>query len=263
MLVVGRQDVGMRETLVLLHGFTQTGRSWLPVLAALGPARYRAIAPDLRGHGDAGRRRPIGFDELVADVLDAVEGDFTLVGYSQGGRVALHVALVAPERVRALVLVSTTAGIEDPAERAERVVADEALAARIEGQGIEAAARAWAAQALFGGQTPEVRELSHEDRLRNDPVNLAAALRGIGTGVMAPLWDRLGELTMPAAVVVGERDEKFVQLGRRLADELPDASFSLVPAAGHALPIEAPDAIAAAIGSLQPSQPAPRPDGIA
>ena len=263
MLVVGGQDVGMRETLVLLHGFTQTGRSWSPVLAALGPGRYRALAPDLRGHGDAGGRRPIGFGEVVADVLGAVDGDFTLVGYSQGGRVALHVALAAPERVRALVLVSTTAGIEDPAERAERVVADEALAARIEGQGIEAVARAWAAQALFGGQTEEVRELSHQDRLRNDPRNLAAALRGIGTGVMAPLWDRLAELTMPAAVVVGERDEKFARLGRRLADELPDASFSLVPGAGHALPLEAPGAIAAAIASVQPERRTSRRAGSA
>ena len=77
----------------------------------------------------------------------------------------------------------------------------------------------------------------------------------IGTGVMQPVWDRLSDLTMPAAVVVGERDEKFVRFGRRLAEELPDASFSLVGGAGHALPLEAPEAIAAAIASL----PAPAP----
>ena len=64
----------MRETLVLLHGFTQTGRSWDPVLAVLGEARYRPVAPDLRGHGDAGAMRPIGFDEIVDDVL-GVAGD--------------------------------------------------------------------------------------------------------------------------------------------------------------------------------------------
>jgi 2-succinyl-6-hydroxy-2,4-cyclohexadiene-1-carboxylate synthase len=238
----------MRETLVLLHGFTQTGRSWSPVLAALGPARYRAIAPDLRGHGESGARRPIGFPEVVADVLGAVDGDFTLVGYSQGGRVALHVALAVPERIRRLVLVSTTAGIADPAERAARRAADELLATRMEQQGMEAVARAWAAQALFSGQSEEVREVAHADRLRNDPANLAAALRGIGTGVMQPLWERLPELRMPAAVVVGERDDKFVALGRRLAEGLPGASFTLVPGTGHALPLEVPEAVAAAIG---------------
>ncbi len=248
MLVDGRQDVGMRETLVLLHGFTQTGRSWEPVLAALGEARYRPVAPDLRGHGDNGAVRPIGFDEIVADVLAAAgDGDFTLVGYSQGGRIGLHVALAARERIRRLVLVSTTAGIDAAADREARVASDERLAQRMEGQGIDAAARAWATQALFGGQTQEVSELAHEDRLRNDPRHLAAALRGVGTGRMTPLWDRLPELTMPAAVVVGARDRKFVDLGRRLADGLPDASFTLVPDAGHALPLERPAAVAAAI----------------
>jgi 2-succinyl-6-hydroxy-2,4-cyclohexadiene-1-carboxylate synthase len=64
---------------------------------------------------------------------------------------------------------------------------------------------------------------------------------------MTPLWDRLHELTMPAAVLVGARDEKFVDLGRRLADTLPDASFAIVPDAGHALPLEAPEAVAAAL----------------
>jgi 2-succinyl-6-hydroxy-2,4-cyclohexadiene-1-carboxylate synthase len=238
----------MGGTLVLLHGFTQTGRSWSPVLAALGDGTYKPVAPDIRGHGDAGATRPIGFGEVVADVLAAAgDGSFTLAGYSQGGRIALYVALAVPERVRRLVLISTTAGIDDPAERAARRASDEVLAARMAGQGIDVAARAWAAQALFGGQTEEVFALAHEDRLRNDPANLAAALRGIGTGEMAPLWDRLSALEMPASVIVGERDRKFVELGRRLADSLPDATFTVVPGAGHALPLEAPEAVAAAL----------------
>jgi 2-succinyl-6-hydroxy-2,4-cyclohexadiene-1-carboxylate synthase len=238
----------MSGTLLLLHGFTQTGRSWSPVLAALGDGTYRPVAPDIRGHGDAGDHRPIGFDEVVADALEAAgDGPFTLVGYSQGGRIALHVALAAPERVQRLVLVSTTAGIDAEEDRVRRRAADEVIAARMEGQGIEVAARAWAAQALFGGQTEQVFALAHEDRLRNDPANLAAALRGIGTGRMAPLWDRLHELTMPAAVLVGARDLKFVDLGRRLAEGLPDASFTVVPEAGHALPLEAPEAVVAAL----------------
>jgi 2-succinyl-6-hydroxy-2,4-cyclohexadiene-1-carboxylate synthase len=242
----------MRETLVLLHGFTQTGRSWDPVLAVLCQSRSRPVAPDLRGHGDAGSVRPIGFDEIAGDVLAAAgDGPFTLVGYSQGGRIGLHLALAAPHRVQRLVLVSTTAGLEDPAAREARVASDEQLARRMEGQGIDAAARAWAAQALFGGQTPEVAALAHEDRLRNDPKDLADVLRGVGTGRMTPLWDRLPELTMPSAVIVGERDRKFVELGRRLADGLPDATFTLVPDAGHALPWEKPAAIADVISGAR------------
>jgi pimeloyl-ACP methyl ester carboxylesterase len=64
---------------------------------------------------------------------------------------------------------------------------------------------------------------------------------------MAPLWARLGELTMPVTVVAGERDERYVALGERLAAALPDGELTVVPGAGHALPLEAPAAVAAAI----------------
>ncbi|MDQ3675628.1 MAG: alpha/beta fold hydrolase, partial [Actinomycetota bacterium] len=85
------------------------------------------------------------------------------------------------------------------------------------------------------------------DRLTNAPADLAAALRGLGTGAMSPLWGRLGELRMPVAVVAGERDVKFVALAERLARELADARLEIVPDAGHALPLEAPAALARAI----------------
>lgn len=234
----------MSERLVLLHGFTQTGRSWDAVVDALGSQRYTAVAPDLRGHGEAAGARPITFDAITADVLAPQPGPFVLAGYSMGGRIALHVALAAPERVTRLVLVATTAGIDDDGERAARRAADEALADRMEGQPIETLAAAWGAQPLFATQPPEARAAAHADRLRNDPHGLAASLRGVGTGVMAPLWDRLGELTMPVDVVAGARDEKFCAIGERLAAAIPQARLTVVPDAGHALPLEAPGALA-------------------
>jgi 2-succinyl-6-hydroxy-2,4-cyclohexadiene-1-carboxylate synthase len=237
----------MPATVVLLHGFAGTGRAWDGVIGALERERYRAIAPDLRGHGAAGAARPINFDACAADVLAVAPERFTLCGYSMGGRIALQVALEAPARVERVVLVATTAGIEDDGERAERRAADERLAAFAERATIEAFADRWTAQPLFAGTPPDAARARHEDLLRNDPLALAAALRGIGTGAMAPLWERLGELTMPATVVVGERDAKFVALGERLADALPDASLVVVPGAGHGLPREAPEALAAAL----------------
>ncbi|HET8754740.1 MAG TPA: alpha/beta fold hydrolase, partial [Solirubrobacteraceae bacterium] len=151
---------------VLLHGFTQTRQSWRRTVAALG-GRYRAIAPDLPGHGSASQRRPASISASVAYVR-AIGGDaFTLVGYSMGGRIALTAALALPSHVRRLVLVGASPGLADPAERAARRQADDALADRIEAIGIEAFAREWGAQALFAGQDERVAAAAHADRLRN------------------------------------------------------------------------------------------------
>jgi len=235
------------ETVVLLHGFAGTGRLWDPVVARLDGERYRPLAPDLRGHGTAATRRPVSFEACVEDVLGLVAHPFTLAGYSMGGRIALQAALAAPERVDRLVLVATTAGIEDPPERERRRAGDEALADQIEHATIDDFIVRWTAQPLFAGTPPEAAALWHADMLENDPAALAAALRGIGTGVMKPLWDRLSELRMPATVVAGERDAKFVALGQRLANELPNGELVIVDGAGHGIPREDPAAVAAAI----------------
>ena len=244
---------GVPEPLLLLHGFTQTGRGWDEVVRHLDGERYRALAPDIRGHGAAAARRPIDFAACAADAAGLVAGRFALAGYSQGGRLALHVALAHPERVTRLVLVSATAGIQDGAERARRRASDDELARWMERDGrlMSEVADRWGAHPLFATQSAAVAAAARADRLANRPADLAAALRGIGTGVMAPLWERLSELTMPVAVLAGELDRKFVALGERLAAALPQATLTIVAGAGHALPLEAPAAVAGALGGLR------------
>jgi 2-succinyl-6-hydroxy-2,4-cyclohexadiene-1-carboxylate synthase len=239
----------VRSALVLLHGFAGTRHSWEPVIARLEGERYRPVALDLRGHGDAADARPVTFAACVADVLAATAGRFALCGYSMGGRLALHVALAAPERVTRLVLLSTAAGIDDAGERATRARADAALAADLERGTIDAFADRWTAQPLFAGTPPAARAAWREDILRNHPAGLAAALRGVGAGVMEPLWDRLGRLELPATVAAGERDARYVALAQRLAHALPNAELVVVPGAGHGLPREAPAAVARLIGA--------------
>jgi 2-succinyl-6-hydroxy-2,4-cyclohexadiene-1-carboxylate synthase len=232
-----------RPTIVLLHGFTQTGASWQPLVAALGE-RYRPLAPDIRGHGAAAARRPVSFAACVGDVAALAPERFALAGYSMGARLALHVALALPDGVERLALVGGTPGMEDPAERAERRAADERLAAEIERSTIEEFAARWARQPLLADQPPRVRAAAHADRLRNTPAGLAAALRGTGTGAMEPLWDRLGELAMPVVLAVGERDERFRAVAERMARAMPHADLVVVPHAGHAAHLEAPAAVA-------------------
>jgi 2-succinyl-6-hydroxy-2,4-cyclohexadiene-1-carboxylate synthase len=235
----------MPADLVLLHGFTQTGASWDGVTRAL-PGRYRALAPELGA----------GPWEAELDRLEALAPDgCVLAGYSMGGRLALALALRRPGRVGRLVLVSASPGLAGAEERAARRAADAALAERIEAVGVEAFAREWAAQPLFAGQPEEVAALAHEDRLRHSAAEHAAQLRGLGTGVMPPLWDRLGELAIPVTVVVGERDAKFRALAERMAERLPDGEIVVVEGAGHAVALEDPAAVAAAIGRTHPAVP--------
>jgi 2-succinyl-6-hydroxy-2,4-cyclohexadiene-1-carboxylate synthase len=234
----------MPAAVVLLHGFAGTGHAWDAVAERLGGERY--LAPDIRGHGAAAAARPIGFEECTADVLAAAPASFELCGYSMGGRLALHVALAAPERIARLVLVSATAGIEDVADRARRRAADERLAGEIQRMPLADFADRWLAQPLFADDGDAARMRGREDILRNEPAGLAAALRGIGAGSMLPLWNRLGELEgIETLVVAGERDARYVHLGERLADVVPRATMKVIPGAGHALPRECPDDLAA------------------
>src|SRR3954463_16694012 len=243
---------GMAETIGLLHGFGGPHRAWDRLIARLDPERYRPLAIDLRGHGAARDARPITFADCVADVAAAAPERFVMCGYSLGGRVALHVALAHPDRVSRLVLVASTAGIEDPALRQERRAADERLAADTERGTIEEFAERWSRQPLFAGTPPLAAKVWRADLLRNDPKALAAVLRGLGAGTMDPLWDRLSELDgMPVTIIAGERDGRYAATGRRIAAALPGARLLLVPGAGHALPREAPQAVAAAIASTE------------
>lgn len=237
----------MAETLVFLHGFGGTRHAWDRVIAGLDPQRYRSLALDLPGHGDlSSYKRPITFDGCVEEVLAAAPERFALCGYSMGGRIAQHVALAAPERVSRLVLISSSPGIEDPRERVRRREADGQLAEDLERLPFEDFIERWRTQPLFRDDPPEVGALAREDQLRNDPHALATAMRGIGTGEMEPLWQRLGELTMPVTIVVGDRDAKFRALGTRMPALIPEGKMVVIPG-GHALPLENPSDLARVI----------------
>src|SRR3954451_13895880 len=126
----------MAPPLVLLHGFTQTRRSWDGVIAALhGP---RPLAPDLPGHGTAAHRRPASFSACAAYVRALGDGPCTLCGDSMGGRIALFTALALPGFVQRLVLIGAGPGIAGDAERLARRAGAGALAARIRAGGLDA-----------------------------------------------------------------------------------------------------------------------------
>ncbi|BCJ86309.1 2-succinyl-6-hydroxy-2,4-cyclohexadiene-1-carboxylate synthase [Effusibacillus dendaii] len=236
--------------LLLLHGFTGSSRTWQPHVSCWNPF-FRTITVDLIGHGDsdsphdADRYR---MEACVADLLELMNqlqiDRFGLLGYSMGGRVALQLANAAPERVAALVLESASPGIADAAERKARIANDNALADRIERDGILPFIDYWQSIPLFQSQQklPEdIRKGLREQRLRNSPAGLANSLRGMGTGMQSPLHDRLQELDMPVLLIAGEWDDKYVSIGHKMNNRLPRSRLEVVPNAGHTVHLEQPD----------------------
>jgi 2-succinyl-6-hydroxy-2,4-cyclohexadiene-1-carboxylate synthase len=235
-------------------GFTQTSVSWRPVIEALD-GRYRIVAVDLPGHGGSAAQRA-GLPRTAALVAEALAANRhgaglpVVVGYSMGGRVGLRLALDHPDALGGLVVVGATAGIDDPAERAARHAADEALADRIEREaagpdGITPFIERWLDQPLFAGLQAADDDLAA--RLANPAAGLAASLRLAGTATMdPPWWDQLPRIDIPTVVVWGEHDAKFAALGTRIAQAIgPNASTAPIADAGHAAHLEQPAAFAA------------------
>ena len=240
------------ERFLLVHGFTQNIACMRPFAVELAHAlgeRTAAIAMiDAPGHGAS--------EHDTADLIDAASllveagGEGHYVGYSMGGRMLLHAALLFPDRFRSLTLIGATAGIDDGAERAKRMVADEQLAERLEGEGLESFLDFWLGLDLFA--TLPAGAAGRDERLTNRVAGLASSLRQCGTGNQFPLWGLLERIHVPVQVIAGASDTKFSALGQRMAKELPNAQFASVPG-GHAVHSESPQAVAELIAGFSSS----------
>jgi 2-succinyl-6-hydroxy-2,4-cyclohexadiene-1-carboxylate synthase len=181
-------------------------------------------------------------------VLEVLDGDgvdrATLVGYSMGGRLALYLTLRHPDRCAGLFLESASPGLEGAEERARRQGDDEEIAIRLESGDLPGFLQDWYRQALFAplARDEDLLRQTIEDKLRNDPAELAASLRGMGNGSQPSLWNELPNLRAPALAVAGGLDEKFVGISRRMASLNAGMRLTVVPGVGHNVHAEAPGA---------------------
>ena len=236
------------ETVTLLHGFTLAGASWDDLVSRM-PADWSFLTPDLRGHGRA-RTAPCTMDDCAADLQElwdhlGVERSH-VVGYSMGGRLALHVAVNLPERTRSLLTIGAHAGLEGEVRMARRA-ADGALADRIEREGVEAFVRYWESLPMFEGlgrRQPQLATALHDLRLGNTAAGLAASLRDMGAAAMEPLWADLYTIEIPSTFVAGAEDTAFVAHARHLAGMVVRSRTEVVLESGHSVPFEQPSAMA-------------------
>ncbi|WP_409251751.1 2-succinyl-6-hydroxy-2,4-cyclohexadiene-1-carboxylate synthase [Bacillus sp. SCS-153A] len=240
---------GKGEPIVLLHGFTGDSSTWNEILPYL--ENYKTIAIDLLGHGstdspgDPDRYR---IEQAVADlkvILDELDiEEVSLLGYSMGGRIALAFTAAYPERVKALILESSSPGLKTVSERRLRVSADKKLADMILSEGLINFVDYWENIPLFSSQkklSSSKQEEIRLNRLSQNPVGLANSLKGMGTGRQPSYWEALRNLPIKMLFITGELDSKFCRIAKEMENGAQNACIEEIEGAGHALHVEEPE----------------------
>jgi len=235
--MLGSVGTGSTElpTIVLLHGFTQTGSSWAGISSQLASDFY-CVAVDAPGHGSSAQTKTDLWRS--ADQIVATCGGGVYCGYSMGARLALHCALAHPNYVGGLILVSGTPGISDEAERLERRFADDQMAQQIREIGTNKFVDEWLARPMFATLPLDADDVAN--RKTNSAGGLATSLELGGVGTQDDLWSRLSELQMPVLIIAGALDAKFADIATRMHARIANSELKIVADAGHSVHLEKP-----------------------
>ena len=230
--------------LYTLHGFTESDEVWQDVLSGTSIAHKCMLLP---GHGSKPCASNSDMTSVAAEMAAELPDEGTdLLGYSMGGRIALRIALDHPKKVKRLILISSSMGVKEPAERQERQKRDDALAEILEEDGIGAFVAWWENNPAIKSAKPldpNAEATLRSRRLNHDAAEMANACRCLGQGRMEPLWDRLHELQIPCLLIAGSHDTRYREMLHDAADIITDSRYRIVPVSGHAVHREQPDAL--------------------
>lgn len=242
-------EVGRGEPLVLIHGLADDHRAWRRAVPDL-MLRHRVFLYDLRGHGETTLGRPDGtLRQLGADLaglLDAIEVERAdVAGFSLGGTIAMRTAIDHPERVNRLVLVATSSRVGRSAaawysERWKMVEHGDA----------------WLRETLdrdtadVYAQSPNELEEGLLIRRQStaDPRGFGNACAAMAALNAAPLDPELGQIKAPTLIVASDLDQHCPpKAAEIIAAGIPGSRLELLTGAGHAVPVERPGELAAAM----------------
>src|SRR5450759_3271684 len=229
---------GSGPPLLLTHGYSSTSQMWQGQIEALSK-HHKLVLWDMRGHGRSdypGDASAYSEALTVADIaalLDEVGASSAIVGgLSLGGYMSLAFHRAHPERVRALLIIDTGPGFkkDDAREAWNRRAHD--IGDRFEREGL----------AVLKSASPERSTVSHRDA-----AGLARAARGMLTQRDARVIESLPGIKVPSLVVVGADDRPFLAASDYMATKIPGAKKVVIPAAGHAVNIDQPQAFIDAV----------------
>ena len=233
---------------IFLHGFTGAAEDWQFILNKL-PSRFYPVAVDLIGHGKTDSPVNPSYYTCTSIVrqLDSIFtqlgfNNIIIVGYSMGGRVALSYSLTHPHRIKASVLESATAGIQDICSKKERVELDYLLAEKIKNEGVESFLDFWFDTPLFESlkNLPDFLAMKKK-RLKNNVTGLSNSLMNFSTGLMMSYWEKISSLNFPVLLISGENDKKYTDINKLMKIKFPNALHSSIPDCGHNVHLEKPE----------------------
>jgi 2-succinyl-6-hydroxy-2,4-cyclohexadiene-1-carboxylate synthase len=231
-----------KTAIIFLHGFTGSGNDWHFLTENLNP-NYFPIAIDLPGHGKTKAPNDLRFysTEAYANVINVVLDYFKIdktiiLGYSMGGRTALSFAAKYPQKVISLVLESSTAGIDEEAERVSRIKTDTEIADSILTNGINPFVDYWMNLPFFLSlKSLDDNEYSKliERKKQNSAIGLANSLKGFSTGRMSSVWNELPKFNFPTLLIAGSLDRKYVRINKMMNNKIKNSVLKIIQDCGH------------------------------
>ena len=203
--------------LTFLHGFLGSPNDWQPLNL---PGKFLTLP----GH----QGNPFDLSILEREIPEKT----TLIGYSLGGRLAMHFAYQFPERIERLIILSANPGLDE--EKKKRIAWDEKWASMLETEGMQPFLEKWYAQPLFSS----LNRVLLKERESHDPKMLAKVLRDLSPAKLPSMWEKLHEFSFPMLFLFGENDIKYHPIAKRLGKHFP---VDFIPGCGHAIHIENPE----------------------
>lgn len=233
-----RREAGPLECWCL-HGAVGMAADWRSLARNLAPAGISSRAVDLWRFLDC---CPMPLTDFGQALNAEAHGEISrnnsraLLGYSMGGRMALHALLERAHPWQAAIIVSAHPGLENELDRASRRSADIAWATQALTGNWQQFLDAWNGQSILG--PAPMREPQASGSLVMRRREIARSFVDWSLGVQEPLWDRLGEISIPVLWIAGENDPKFLALAQRAVSLMPHAQLATAPSSGHRVPWE-------------------------
>ena len=234
-----------KPLILFLHGFLGEGSEFNEVIS-LCSEQFSFLTVDLPGHGKtkvAGEEECYSMPNTAQALIKLLEQlsvkKCFLVGYSMGGRLALYLTLHFPDYFSKVVLESASPGLKTRNERLKRLQNDLKLAREIETSDMTSFLLKWYDQPLFTSikKHSEFEQMMAR-RLQNHPLELAKSLRHMSLGLQASFWEQLKQNEKPLLLIVGEYDEKFININTEIAIICNFAKLEIISDCGHNIHLE-------------------------